>query len=208
MYTILLCAENVYVSVSLSGIDICGLHVIRFLESRPLLLVLLPVKIFATPATHTHSCHRVSSARLTANQFSRWILISLLSPRQSSALSSASCVCVCVSALLMLFRHFQLFVCTTYGSKMLPQRTHVSVAPDIPDQLSCSRPSHISLALLVCKSLCSRNGSRINIPSIYHTHPPPPPPTYTHACPSWVIPQKIQFACNFNVFRKIFSSAA
>lgn len=63
------------------------------------------------------------------------------------------CVCWCVCALLMLFRHFQLFVCTTYGRKMLPQRTHVSVAPDIPDQLSPAPPLLFSLSISV--RLCS-----------------------------------------------------
>lgn len=54
-----------------------------------------------------------------------------------------------------------------------PANTHVSVAPDIPDQFSCSPPRSIllslSLALLVCKSLCSRNGSSINM--VYQAYP-------------------------------------
>lgn len=122
--------------------------------------------------------------------------------------SVSVCVCWCVCALLMLFRHFQLFVCTTYGRKMLPQRTHVSVAPDIPDQLSCSPvallPLYICSALLVCKSLWSRNGSSINI--IHQAYPRNAFIRRLNLCEYLFPLSQLQFSENYS--RRVSSSAA
>lgn len=147
-------------SVCFFEIDICGLHVIRFLDYCPRLPLLPPLPLLATlsPLAPHAVCQNICNDSKQLPQPQQQFVphsesILKMNSHFATFASPASlpmyvCVCVCGVCIAHAFSTFSI-VClhNIWTQDVATQRTHVSVAPDIPDQLSCPLHSLLLLSL-------------------------------------------------------------